>query len=227
MTGAIIRRFFEVAVFLLVLAASLFISAGRWDWTTAWALVGLYAIDIIVNAAILIRTSPDLIAERAGIGYGAKAWDRVLGPLAGFWGPLATWIVAGMDVRFQWSPHAPGAIEILELVTTALGLVLLSWAMISNRFFSGVARIQRERGHTVVSSGPYQYVRHPGYTGMIIVALTTPLLLGSIWALIPGSVTVAITVARTVLEDGMLHEELDGYIAYAQRVQYRLAPGIW
>jgi len=193
----------------------------------AWALVGLYLVAIIVNAVVLIRANPDLIAERAGIGPGAKAWDKVLGPLAGFLGPLATWIVAGLDMRLQWSPHISVATESVALVIAALGLASLSWAVFSNRFFSSVARIQRELGHTVVSSGPYQYIRHPGYAGMIILALSTPFLLGSLWALIPGTITAGLTGARTVLEDKMLREELEGYTAYAQRVRYRLLPRVW
>jgi protein-S-isoprenylcysteine O-methyltransferase Ste14 len=102
-----------------------------------------------------------------------------------------------------------------------------SWAVISNKFFSDVIRIQVDRGHTVVSHGPYQHVRHPGYIGMISYALATPFLLDSPWALIPGGVTVSLIIVRTVVEDRTLLAELDGYQDYAARVRYRLLPGVW
>jgi protein-S-isoprenylcysteine O-methyltransferase Ste14 len=193
----------------------------------AWVYIGLSLGMIAVLALILVSRSPDLIAERGQIKADAKGWDKVLATLAGLVGPLVTLLVAGLDKRFGWSSQIALAAQLAALVFTALGYGLLIWAMASNRFFSSVVRIQRERGHTVVSGGPYRYVRHPGYVGMIIAWLGTPVMFGSLWALLPAALTVVVVVIRTALEDRTLRDELDDYQAYAQRVRYRLLPGVW
>jgi protein-S-isoprenylcysteine O-methyltransferase Ste14 len=105
--------------------------------------------------------------------------------------------------------------------------LLSSWAVVSNKFFSDVIRIQTDRGHTVISDGPYRFMRHPGYVGMILYSLAAPFLLDSPWALIPGGLTVLLVIVRTVVEDRTLLEQLDGYQEYAGRVRYRLLPGVW
>jgi protein-S-isoprenylcysteine O-methyltransferase Ste14 len=108
-----------------------------------------------------------------------------------------------------------------------LGFLVTDWAVVSNKFFSGVVRIQKDRGHTVVTTGPYRYVRHPGYVGAILTNIATPVILGSLWALIPAGLVVCITIIRTLFEDRILQEELDGYQSYAKQVRYRLLPNIW
>jgi len=108
-----------------------------------------------------------------------------------------------------------------------LAAALIAWAMRSNRFFSSVVRIQKDRGHTVVTAGPYGFIRHPGYTGIAAFTLATPLILNSRWAFVPAIATAAMSVLRTLLEDRTLHNELDGYADYARRVKYRLVPAIW
>ena len=99
--------------------------------------------------------------------------------------------------------------------------------MITNTFFSGTVRIQHDRGHAVISDGPYGWVRHPGYAGWSLSLITTPLMLGSFWALIPGALAALLLIVRTVFEDQTLQGELEGYSDYAQRVRYRLLPGVW
>jgi protein-S-isoprenylcysteine O-methyltransferase Ste14 len=118
-------------------------------------------------------------------------------------------------------------LHITAFVITALGYSLGTWATLVNRFFSAVVRIQRDRGHTVVSSGPYRLIRHPGYAGAVVTSLATPLLLGSLWALIPAVLAVCTLIIRTALEDRTLQEELEGYHDYTARVRYRLLPGVW
>ncbi len=136
-------------------------------------------------------------------------------------------IVAGLDKRFEWSPNLPLVLHIVAFGIAALGFSLSTWATLVNRFFSAVVHIQRDRGHTVVSSGPYRLIRHPGYAGTVVTSLATPLLLGSLWALIPAALVVCQLVIRTALEDETLQEELEGYHDYAARVCYRLLPGVW
>ena len=106
------------------------------------------------------------------------------------------------------------------------GLVSL-WAMASNKFFIGMVRIQKERGHSVITSGPYQYIRHPGYLGGLLYIFFTPIMLGSVWALIPAVLTCGVVVLRTYLEDNTLKDELAGYLEYSHVVRSRLLPGIW
>jgi protein-S-isoprenylcysteine O-methyltransferase Ste14 len=140
---------------------------------------------------------------------------------------MITWIVAGLDFRNSWSSGIGMAGQIVALLSVIAGYALVVWATGVNAFFSQVVRIQAERGHTVISNGPYQYVRHPPYVGMILVMLASPIMLGSWWALIPGAFSAVLMIIRTSLEDRTLQAELPGYIEYAQRVRYRLVPGVW
>ncbi len=227
MNSLIVKRMIQVVVVILIEAAILFISAGRLDWVAAWAYIAIYLIILTINAVVLLRKDPELIAERAQVKEDSKGWDRLLASVVSIIGPLITFIVAGLDVRYGWTSPLPAAVQVVGLVVVALGYLLVSWAMASNKFFSGVVRIQKDRGHTVASAGPYQYVRHPGYVGMMMFQAITPVALGSLWALVPALITACLFVVRTALEDRTLQAELDGYRDYAQRVRYRLLPGVW
>jgi protein-S-isoprenylcysteine O-methyltransferase Ste14 len=215
---------------VLLVAVTLFIPAGRLDWWQGWAVVGIYAVWSAANALILIPRNPELLIERASRRKDAATWDTMILSMIGL-ATLAKHIVAGLDVRWEWTPRLwaqiPLALQIGALVIAALGYALGSWAMASNPFFSMVNRIQEDRGHAVASSGPYQVVRHPAYVGTAVFELATPILLGSLWALIPGGLIALLTIIRTALEDKMLHQGLSGYEEYAQRVRYRLLPGVW
>ncbi len=220
---AIIRRLVQIGLTLLLEAAILFGAAGRLDWINAWALLALSAGIVVFNALVM---PPELIAERAGPREGRKAWDRILGIL---WAPtlLGGLAAAGLDRRFGWTPALPLAVLAGGAALHVLGSLLFTWAMVSNPYFSTVVRIQADRGHTVQTGGPYRIVRHPGYVGYLITWIGTPLLLGSLWALIASALIALILVARTVLEDRTLRAELPGYAEYAQQVRYRLLPGVW
>jgi len=128
---------------------------------------------------------------------------------------------------FGWSKGFSTMIEILALVVILAGYTIATYALIENRFFSGVVRIQSERGHQVVSSGPYRVIRHPGYAGAVLYYLATPFLLDSWWALLPAVIASVLLIIRTHLEDRFLQNELTGYREYASRVHYRLFPGVW
>ncbi len=129
--------------------------------------------------------------------------------------------------RYHWSPPFPIWLQLLALVIFVMASAIQTWAMVVNKFFSTIVRIQKDRGHYVVTDGPYKYVRHPGYTGAIIISFSIPLLLGSLWALIPAMIGDCILIIRTFFEDSTLKKELEGYEEYAHRVHYRLFPGIW
>jgi len=136
-------------------------------------------------------------------------------------------IVAGLDaVRFGWTTmHV--SVQVVGVVGLLLSMAVTYWAMLSNPFLSTAVRIQEERGHQVVSTGPYRWVRHPMYVGVILLWPSTALILGSWWAVIPGLIISMIIVVRTALEDRMLQAELPGYADYAKRVRQRLIPGVW
>ena len=133
-----------------------------------------------------------------------------------------------MDVRFDWSPDLPDVyLSWIALAVIFLGSMLGNWAMVANRFFSSHVRIQTDRGHAVVSSGPYRFVRHPGYAGAVLSWLAAPVFFSSYWVGVPTVLAIFVIVLRTKLEDNMLQAELPGYQEFSQKVQYRLLPGIW
>lgn len=223
----IAKRFVQVILTVGVQAAVLFLAAGRLTWWPAWAYVGLYLAGIAINAIFLLRLMPETVAERAEAGEDWKDWDKVVGGLWAVTYFIVMLLVAGLDARFGWTAEVALVVHITGAVVFALGFALFSWAMVSNAYFSTVVRIQKERGHAVCTAGPYQYVRHPGYAGAILQSLAAPLLLGSLWALLPGVLAAVLMAVRTALEDRTLHDELDGYAAYAREVGYQLVPGVW
>ncbi len=219
------RGYVRLILYVLLVAAILFVSAGRIDWYIAWVFLSIYTAIIIIGIKYV---DPDLIEERSHIGPGAKKWDIYLASsVVVFLFPM-TFMVAGLDAgRYHWSPAFPVWIQLVFLLGFVIGSSIQLWAMITNKFFSSVVRIQTDRGHYVVTDGPYKYVRHPGYSATIIVSFSIPLLLGSLWALVPAVIGDIILVIRTVFEDNTLKKELHGYKEYASRVHYRLIPGVW
>jgi protein-S-isoprenylcysteine O-methyltransferase Ste14 len=225
-TRLVILRFSIMVLFVLVV---LFLAAGKLNWWEAWVYVIQALIVLVFSRAIIIRKNPDLAQERAEAGSkeNVKPWDRILMPLMSIILPLVSWVVCGLDERFGWSRDLPDGIQLIALLFLFAGSMLGTWAMTANRFFSSLVRIQTERGHTVVSSGPYRFVRHPSYAGLILTWIASPVFFSSAWAAIPAFVGVILTVLRTALEDRTLQEELPGYRDYARIVRSRLVPGIW
>ena len=222
---SIVRRSVPLIFSLTITSVCLFGSAGRFDWWNAWVLLGLSFGASVATTALLWRNT-ELLAERRNIKSG-KSWDKAIVGIVVLLGPVATWITAGLDARFRWSKGMPRLAFTVGVAVAALAAALVAWAMRSNRFFSSVVRIQKDRGHTVIADGPYRFIRHPGYAGMSAFTLVTPLILNSWWAFAPAAATAAVTVLRTTLEDRTLHSELDGYCDYARGVKYRLLPGVW
>lgn len=211
---------------IVMLAVMLFLAAGTLNWIAGWATVIVTAGWVIATAIVVIPRRPELLAERVGPKKGAKTWDTALLSLYGVT-MMIMWIVAGLDFRNGWSSGIGSLAQIGAMLIVIAAYALVVWATGANAFFSQVVRIQTERGHTVVSSGPYRYVRHPAYGGMILVVLGSPIMLGSWWALIPGVLSAILVIVRTALEDQTLRAELPGYAEYAQRTRYRLVPGVW
>ena len=215
--------FFIVGIPLLPL-----LIARRRNWWEARVHAVVAIFGFLISRALAARRHPDLLSERARMmdHADAKSWDRLLAPLVGLGGGLIP-LLAGLEQRFHPSRSFKLPVKILSLVALVAGYALGSWALIENRFFSGMVRIQRDRGHQVVSTGPYRWLRHPGYAGALLSYLTTPIFLDSIWSYVPALFLSLVLVIRTYLEDKTLQEELAGYPEYARRVRYRLLPGLW
>jgi protein-S-isoprenylcysteine O-methyltransferase Ste14 len=206
----------------------LFLAAGRLDWIWGWVLLGIVAGVLAGQPLLMALINPELLIERGKgvVGQGVKTWDRwVVGLAAVFM--IASWVVAGLDVQFILTGPIPLAYHLGGGLVTMLGYALFLWALACNAFFAEGVRIQEERGHTVARGGPYRYVRHPGYIGAILSQVATPLLLGSLWALLPAIAAGVMYIVRTHLEDRTLRKELPGYEEYAQQTRYRLLPRIW
>ena len=200
----------------------------QWDWWEAWIYAFISIFGFAISRALAARRYPDLLAERARFirHEDAKTWDKYLSPIVGLGSGLIL-IVVGLDALYGWSPPFSLPVKILALFAILAGYALGSLALMENRFFSGMVRIQTERGHHVVSSGPYGWIRHPGYAGALLTYLATPFFLDSRWALLPAVLITIVLIVRTSLEDKTLQNELEGYRAYAERVRYRLLPGVW
>jgi len=221
-TGWLVRT----VLFVPFIGAIMFWAAGTIRWLNGWVYVLWY---LVVSVAAVFATDPALLAERSHSRRvkGQKGWDKALLGLYGALAPLVIPIVASLDFRFGWPPQVALWLQVVGFVVYALGWALHLWAMAANRYHALVVRIQDDRGQTVVTGGPYRFVRHPGYVGGIVMTVAAALVLGSAWALIPGVLGGLLLVLRTVLEDRTLLRELDGYQEYAARVRYRLLPGIW
>ncbi|MCP3918442.1 MAG: isoprenylcysteine carboxylmethyltransferase family protein [bacterium] len=213
-------------LYLAVLVGLPFGSAGRVDWVEGWVFLALIIAGGIGSKLFVKRRNPEVLEHRRGIGAGTKRWDLFW--LAGFRLMLISIVVvAGLDaVRFGWT-EMPGWLCPLGVALTSFGFALAARSMAENPHFEPTVRIQTDRDHRVIDSGPYAIVRHPGYVGVAVITLGFPLVLRSNWALIAALVAVLTLGLRTWLEDRMLQAELAGYAEYAGRVRSRLIPRVW
>ena len=223
-----LRTILLMLFFIVVIPFLPLLISRDWDWWEAWVYAIIGILGFAISRVLAARRNPDILAERARFlqHEDAKPWDKLLSPLVGLGGGLIP-LVAGLDALFDWSPPFSLPVKILALVIILAGYALGSYALIENRFFSGMVRIQTDRGHQVVTSGPYRWIRHPGYTGALLTYLATPLFLDSRWAYLPVVFITIVLVIRTSLEDKVLQDELQGYSDYTKRVRYRLIPGVW
>jgi protein-S-isoprenylcysteine O-methyltransferase Ste14 len=216
----------RLAATMVVYAVVLFGCAGTAAWPAAWVYLAVMTVIMAAYSVVLWKV-PDLVAERSKPPKDAKAWDKPLVAVIGVVGPFALVLVAGLDHRYGWSAAMPAVWQAAGRALVVVGGTITHRAVAANRFFSAVIRIQRDRGHRVVDTGPYRFVRHPGYLGSLIHMPGSALVLGSWWALLLVAIVEAVMVVRTALEDRTLLAELDGYAGYAARVKYRLVPGVW
>jgi protein-S-isoprenylcysteine O-methyltransferase Ste14 len=224
-----IRTVIQMLVFIVLVPFLPLLISWNWRWWEAWVYAMIGILGFIVSRVLAARRHPDLLAERAKFMQheDIKPWDNVLARLVGLGGALIP-LTAGLDARYSWSgPDFGLTEELIALVPILLGFAFGSWALMENRFFSGVVRIQKERDHHVVSTGPYAWVRHPGYAGALLTYFATPVFLDSLWTYLSAAFIAIVLFVRTDLEDRMLKQELPGYREYARKTRYRLLPGIW
>ena len=205
----------------------LFLAAGTLAWPAAWIYLILLCGWVLLGILLLLKYNPGLLEERLNLSApNQKTWDKVFGLLYNLF--LLAWLVlmAFDAVRFHWS-HMPLALQVVGAVALVVSFLLVSLVFRENPYLSGAVRIQEERGHTVISTGLYHYVRHPMYAGGLLLFLSTPLLLGSWYGLLLALVFIPIVSVRAVLEERTLRKELPGYDAYMAQVKYRLIPSVW
>ncbi len=216
----------RLAGLIVILLGLLLLSAGRLDWLQAWAFSLAFGAMVMVYGLWSLRNDPDQLAERSQIKQNVKGWDKVI--LSIYTVMLFVMLtVAGLDGgRFHWAAASPG-LQAIGWVAFILVVALVFWTVTVNTYLSRYVRIQDERGQHAITRGPYRWIRHPMYLGVIGLMLAIPLCLGSTWALLPGALNGILFIIRTALEDKTLQAELPGYADYALQVRYRLLPGIW
>jgi protein-S-isoprenylcysteine O-methyltransferase Ste14 len=222
------RVILQMLLFIVVIPFLPLLISGQWDWWEAWVYALISILGFVISRVLAARRHPDIIAERARSMQheNIQPWDKKVNLWLGL-GGLLVMLIIGLDARFGWPPTFSLPVKILSLILILAGYALGSYALIENRFFSATVRLQTERGHQVVSSGPYRWMRHPGYAGALLTNLATPFFLDSLWALLPTVLLWVFLIIRTALEDRFLQAELAGYREYAGQVRYRLLPGIW
>jgi len=221
-TSYLIKHFLGSFVFF----AFLFVSAGRFCYWQGLVYLAIGFVMMVLNYTLL-RIDPELLKERSKPGQNTKQWDKAILGLT-LLATIAMYIVAGLDSgRYHWSPDFNMVLTLLGMVLTAAGQLLFLVAQKQNRFFSSTVRIQTEREHMVCDTGLYRVVRHPAYMGSVVQSVGFPLLLGSIWSILPVGLLIILLIARTSLEDKTLQDELKGYQEYSGKTRYRLIPFVW
>ena len=223
--GSKSSRFIKIALFIVFMAL-IFIAAGTLDWPEMWFFLGFYVTTMTVLIIWLKKHDPGLLKERMSVGKDVKSWDktiiRVYTMLL-----LIMFLIAPLDaIRFRWS-HVPLVLKGIAYLFIIFSWILGFWAFRENSYLSQFVRIQADRGHRGCTTGPYKHIRHPMYLAVILTILCLPLVLGSLWAFLPGSLIVALFVLRTSMEDKTLRNELPGYAEYAEKVTSKLVPKVW
>jgi protein-S-isoprenylcysteine O-methyltransferase Ste14 len=217
----------QAGAMVLATGSAFFLSYGGFDWPQAWVLLAMWAAYYLLMALYGTQRSPEAVKARVeSFDREFQPWDRWIIPVYVLLS-YGVYVLCGLDAgRYGWSA-VPGWVVWLAYLLVIPVYVVPFWAVMSNPFASGTARIHDERGHYAVSAGPYRFVRHPMYAAMIPFGFAFPLFLGSYWAMIPGMLVVALFTLRTALEDRFLQENLEGYREYAEQVRWRLVPGVW
>lgn len=219
------RSLFSLLITLLVMGALLFWPAGTLDWPRAWLFCGAFLVFTCAAIIWILRTTPELMVVRQKFQKGTQAWDAIVASLSVLLFALIL-PIAGFDYRFGWSA-APDWVVYIGVGLFALGYFGVTWAQSTNRHFEATVRIQTDRDHKVIDTGPYAFIRHPGYAFALPLAAGMALIVGSLFALIPVAIAMLLLAGRTLGEEAVLRKGLPGYTEYAQRVRWRWLPFVW
>ena len=223
--AALRRSLVALIISLGVMEVLLFVPAGTLRWARGWIFGIAFAAASLIMVAAIWRLNPEIFVARSRVQPGTKTLDYLFITII-LGGLIFILPVAGLDFRFGWA-QTPGWVVGLGYVLFALSFAGAAWPVAVNRYFEPGIRVQADRGQTVVDTGPYAIVRHPGYVSAAVLAISMALCLGSWWALVPALVAVIGLVPRTLFEERVLTAELPGYRAYKDDVKYRWVPGVW
>jgi len=222
-----IKAFLLPIGWITVTGLVFFLASGEINILRAWIYIVIYAFGGLIIGIVLLKKSPKLLNERGKMQEGTKQLDKYIIPIYFLFAIVITPLVAGIDRRFNLTETLPFFYLYIAVILYILSAIFSLWPMLHNPFFEGTVRIQKEKDHHVIDTGPYKIVRHPGYLGMLLGSIALPLALGSVLAFIPLFIMVILIVVRTYFEDITLQKELAGYSEYCKEVKYRLIPFVW
>lgn len=225
---SLIKQIILSCLMLSIQTTIFFISAGHFDIPRAWIFFSVTFVYLIVSTTALFKLNPELLVQRLKRKReGSKLWDEILMRVCNLTVLIVVPTIAGLDVgRFHWSSLSIH-FAVLGFMLHIISSILTNWTMIVNPHFEQTVRMQKDRDHQVITTGPYEIVRHPGYLGGILFTLSIPLIIGGVFTLIPAGIYLLLMIIRTLFEDKTLHRELNGYSEYAKKVRYRLFPWVW
>lgn len=227
LTKSGIKAFLAPIRWIIVTGLVFFLTSGEINILRAWIYIGIYAIGGLIIGVTLLKKSPRLLNDRGKMQEGTKQFDKYIILTYFLFAIVITPFVAGIDRRFNLIELLPSFYLYIGIILYIFSTIFSIWPMLHNPFFEGTIRIQREKNHNVINTGPYKIVRHPGYLGMLLGSISLPLALGSLLAFIPLVIMIILIFIRTYYEDTTLQKELTGYSEYCKEVKYRIIPFIW
>jgi protein-S-isoprenylcysteine O-methyltransferase Ste14 len=227
LTKSGIRTFLAPIRWITITSLVFFLASGTINNMRVWIYIGVYVVGGLIVGIILIKKTPKLLHDRGKMQEGTKQLDKYNILTYFLFAIIITPLIAGIDYRFNLSDAMPFYYLYVGIILYIFSAIFSTWPMLHNPFFEGTLRIQKDKDHTLINTGPYSIVRHPGYLGMLLGSGSLPLALGSVLALIPLFVLIVLILVRTYYEDTTLQKELAGYSEYCKNVRYRLIPFIW
>ncbi|MDD3281257.1 MAG: isoprenylcysteine carboxylmethyltransferase family protein [Bacteroidales bacterium] len=227
LTKSGIKAFLAPIRWIIVTALVFFLASGKTNNLRVWIYICVYAIGGLIIGILLYKKSPKLLNDRGKMQEGTKQFDKYIILTYFLFAIIITPLIAGIDKRLNLSEVLPFYYLYVGIILYIISAIFSTWPMLYNPFFEGTVRIQKEKHHYVITTGPYKIVRHPGYLGMLFGSISLPFALGSLLAFIPLFIMIILIFVRTYYEDTTLQKEFTGYSEYCKKVKYRLIPFIW